>query len=261
VNIWNNYDQKLVGQDGINLIEKIIDARGEIRSAVLKSAKKPVLKQTIYLENAGLVGFLKNIRETLEKECNIEELVISNDYRLFVKKGVQINQANIGRKFKKDAKTIIKQVQDLGDNVAKILEIVGEDDITVVDVLDVGRIEKGFYSQFYAGDGLLIVSDLTWNAELEKKYQIRRICRTIMNARKEMGLVPTDAAILGYKNSFGGDGGSGRGGIIEENLEAFRAQIDMEIVADWGEYVGVDSRKFEFVYEDEGVNYKFCIFR
>ena len=257
VNIWNNYDQKLVGQDGINLIEKIIDARGEIRSAVLKSAKKPILKQTIYLENAGLVGFLKNIRETLEKECNIEELVISKDYRLFVKKGVQINQANIGKKFKKDAKAIIQRVKELGDDVAKILEIVGEEDITVVDVLDGARIGDGFYSQFYAGDGLLIVSDLTWNAELEKKYQIRRICRVIMNARKDMGLVPTDAAILGYKNTFGGDGG---GGIIEENLEAFRAQIDMEIVGDWGEYAGT-SRKYEFLYEDEGVNYKFCIYR
>jgi hypothetical protein len=124
-----------------------------------------------------------------------------------------------------------------------------------VDVLDGARIGEGGYSQFYAGDGLLIVSDLTWNAELEKKYQIRRICRTIMNARKEMGLVPTDAAILGYKNSFGG------GGIIEDNLEAFRAQIDMEIVGDWSEYSGADSKKFEFLYEDEGVSYKFCIFR
>jgi isoleucyl-tRNA synthetase len=256
VNIWNNYDQKLVGQNGINLIEKIIDARGEIRSAVLKSAKKPVLKQTIYLENVELVGFLKNIRETLEKECNIEELVISNDYRLFVKKGVQINQASIGRKFKKDAKAIIKRVQESGDNVEKILEIVSEEDITVVDVLDVDKIGEGFYSQFYAGDGLLIVSDLTWNAELEKKYQIRRICRAIMNARKEMGLVPTDVAILGYNNVFGGDGG----GIIEENLEVFRVQIDMEMVSDLGEYAAA-SGKFEFLYEDEGVNYKFCIFR
>jgi isoleucyl-tRNA synthetase len=242
--------QKLVGQDGINLIEKIIDARGEIRSAVLKSAKKPVLKQTIYLENPGLVGFLKNIRETLEKECNIEELVISKDYGLFVKKGVQINQANIGKKFKKDAKAIIQRVKELGDDVEKILKIIGEDDITVVDVLDGAKIGEGFYPQFYAEDGLLIVSDLTWNAELEKKYQIRRICRAIMNARKEMGLVPTDKAILGYKNSFGGEG------IFEANLEGVRAQIDMEIVGDWGQ-----SEKFEFQYEDEGVNYKFCIFR
>lgn len=150
-----------------------------------------------------MVSFLKNIRETLEKECNIEELVISKDYGLFVKKGVQINQANIGKKFKKDAKAVIQSVKELGDNVAKILEIVGEDDITVVDVLDGARIGEGFYSQFYPSDGLLIVSDLTWNAELEKKYQIRRICRTIMNARKEMGLVPTDMAMLGYKNLLG----------------------------------------------------------
>ena len=76
-----------------------------------------------------------------------------------------------------------------------------------------------------------------------------------------MGLVPTDAAILGYNNVFGGDGGGGGGRIIEENLEAFRAQIDMEMVSDLGEYVGVDSKKFEFLYEDEGVNYKFCIFK
>jgi hypothetical protein len=69
--------------------------------------------------------------------------------------------------------------------------------------------------------------------------------------------VPTDAAILGYKNTFGGDGGR----IIEQNLEAFKAQIDMEILGDWGEYAGADSKKFEFLYEDEGVNYKFCIFR
>jgi isoleucyl-tRNA synthetase len=257
VNIWNNYDQKLVGQDGINLIEKIIDARGEIRSAVLKSAKKPVLKQTIYLENPRLVSFLKNIRETLEKECNIEELVISKDYGLFVKKGVQINQANIGKKFKKDAKTVIQRVKELEDDVAKILEIVGEDDITVVDVLDGARIGEGFYSQFYAGDGLLIVSDLTWNAELEKKYQIRRICRTIMNARKEMGLVPTDAAILGYKNSFGGGGG---GRLIEDNLEGFKQQIDMGIVDEWDGMIEY-TKKFEFDYEDGNMHYKFCIFK
>jgi hypothetical protein len=195
----------------------------------------------------------------LEKECNIEELVISKDYGLFVKKGVQINQANIGKKFKKDAKAVIQRVKELEDDVAKILEIVGEEDITVVDVLDGARIGEGFYSQFYAGDGLLIVSDLTWNAELEKKYQIRRICRAIMNARKEMGLVPTDAAILGYKNSFGGGGGGG-GGIIEDNLETFKVQIDMKIVGDWGEYAGA-SGKYEFLYEDEGMSYKFCIFR
>jgi hypothetical protein len=73
-----------------------------------------------------------------------------------------------------------------------------------------------------------------------------------MNARKEMGLVPTDTAILGYKNVAGGR-------ILEDNLETFKAQIDMEIVSDLDEYAGT-SRKYEFQYEDEGVNYKFCIF-
>ena len=71
--------------------------------------------------------------------------------------------------------------------------------------------------------------------------------------------MPTDAAILGYKNTFGGNGGCG---ILEDNLEVFKAQIDMKIVSDLGEYAGA-SGKFEFQYEDEneGVNYKFCIFK
>jgi hypothetical protein len=62
---------------------------------------------------------------------------------------------------------------------------------------------------------------------------------------------------LGYKNTFGGDGIGG--GILEDNLEGFKAQIDMEIVGDWGEYFSGTFKKFEFLYEDEGVNYKFCI--
>ena len=49
-------------------------------------------------------------------------------------------------------------------------------------------------------------------------------------------------------------------GMLEDNLEGFKAQIDMEIVGDWEEYAGT-SRKYEFLYEDEGVNYKFCIFK
>ena len=77
-----------------------------------------------------------------------------------------------------------------------------------------------------------------------------------MNARKEMGLVPTDAAILGYKNTFGGGGG----GILEQNLEVFKAKIDMEIVDDLGEYAGA-SGKYEFLYDNDGVSYKFCIFQ
>jgi hypothetical protein len=58
--------------------------------------------------------------------------------------------------------------------------------------------------------------------------------------------------ILEYKNIFGDNVW-----IIEDNLYLFKAQIDMEIMSDLGEYSG----KFEFQYEDEGVNYKFCIFR
>ena len=75
-----------------------------------------------------------------------------------------------------------------------------------------------------------------------------------MNARKEMGLVPTDAAILGYKNVF--DGG---GRLLEENLEGFKQQIDMGIVDEWEGMIEY-TKKFEFDYEDANMHYKFCIF-
>ena len=62
--------------------------------------------------------------------------------------------------------------------------------------------------------------------------------------------------ILEYKNIFGDNVW-----IIEDNLDLFKAQIDMEIMSDLGEYSsGFDnSGKFEFLYA--GVSYNFCIFR
>jgi hypothetical protein len=78
-----------------------------------------------------------------------------------------------------------------------------------------------------------------------------------MNARKEMGLVPTDVAMLGYKNLLG-VGGSGR--LLEENLEGFKQQIDMGIVYEWEGMIEY-TKKFEFDYEDANMHYKFCIFR
>jgi hypothetical protein len=79
-----------------------------------------------------------------------------------------------------------------------------------------------------------------------------------MNARKEMGLVPTDAAILGYKNVLGGVGGSCR--LVEENLDRFKQQIDMGIVDEWEGMIEY-TKKFEFDYKDANMHYNFCIFK
>jgi hypothetical protein len=61
-------------------------------------------------------------------------------------------------------------------------------------------VREGEYVQFYEENGIIIVSDLTWNDELQEIYWMKMITRHIMNFRKEKELVPTDRVVIIYKN-------------------------------------------------------------
>ena len=255
--VWNNNNG--IGQKGINLIEAIITARGELRSSILKSAKKTVLKQTIYLNNADSIPLLENIKETLQKECNTIEFDFNNDYNNLIKKSFQINNAIIGKKYKKDAQKIKSLINDnlpthfeqfLQNGTITINEYVFKDEIDIVDEVDKSKIPEELYVQFYSEIGMIITSDLTWNDELETKYWIRVICRQIMNLRKNIGLIPTDKAFLKYESK-------GMIDIIGENLEMVKEQIGMDIT----DTIPI---KYDYndscVFEENDFNYIFNIY-
>jgi len=102
------------------------------------------------------------------------------------------------------------------------------------------------YSQFYLENGLLILSDLTWNDEMNDIYVMKKIIREIMNLRKRMGMVPTDSAKILYKNN-------GKTKVLENNLYKLFENTNME----FEEYNGSISNKLEF--EDEDNKYEFTL--
>lgn len=254
------WETKGLGQEGINLIESIIAARGEIRT-IIKSAKKPVLSQTIYLNNSSLVPFLENIKEILERECNTQDISISNDYKSLIKQTYKINLANMGKRFKKNARKIQKQLETyLEDHFEEfkldgkiIMEYGGEqitfkDEIDIIDEINSKKIPENMHSQIYLKEQMIIVSDLTWNDQLENKYWIRVICRQIMNMRKLMGLIPTDKATFTYNSRGARD-------IILENKDQIINQIGMDnLLPDSYE----KSEKFSF--QENDFDYDFCIY-
>ena len=227
VNVWRN-SVSTVGQEGIALIEQIIGARNELRT-ILQSAKKPVLHQTIYLRNNDLIHVLEDVKEILQKECNTITIDVSDNYKQFVKQSFEINMASLGKKYRKNAKKITNYLKEffphniglLGSDFEVILEgevyeITGED-VILKDKLE---IETEQHVQFYEREGIIVLSDLTWNDELERMYNIRVIAREIMAGRKTMGLVPTDWAVLRVI----------KGEIVKENVQIFREQTGMDIV-------------------------------
>ena len=238
IDVWRNSDST-IGQEGIALIEQIIGARNELRT-ILQSAKKPVLHQTIYLRNNDLIPVLEDVKEILQKECNTITIDVSDNYKQFVKQSFEINMPSLGKKFRKHAILIANYLKEflpqnlglLGSDFSVMLEgdvyeISGED-VIMKDELEI-ETENHIKVQFYEMEGILVMSDLTWNDELERKYNIRVIAREIMAGRKAMGLVPTDCAVLRVIN----------GDIVKENEQIFREQIGMEIVENEPEnYVG-----------------------
>jgi len=207
LNIADTY----LGKEGFEFIETLIEARGELRSKVLKSAKKPVCKQTIYVKNWRLVPVIEELQDVFQKEFNVVNIDMTCDYGSMIKYGYEIVMANFGKRFKEEAKEMKKKIAEYMTDENLELYIrersffiegvhFGEDDVRIVAMVNQAKVGEGEYVQFYETSGIIIVSDLTWNDELQAIYWMKMITRHIMNFRKEKELVPTDRVVIIYKN-------------------------------------------------------------
>jgi isoleucyl-tRNA synthetase len=200
-----------LGQEGFEFIETLIEARGELRSKILKSAKKPVCKQTIYVKNWRLVPIIEELQDIFQKEFNVLNIDMTCNYGSMISYGYEIVMANFGKRFKDGAKEMKKKIteymtdENLGLYIKNKTFMIDEfhfreDDVRIVAKVDESKVREGEYVQFYEANGIIIVSDLTWNNELQEIYWMKMITRHIMNFRKEKELVPTDRVVIFYKN-------------------------------------------------------------
>ena len=253
--VWDKND---FGQECINLLETIIEARGEMRT-VLKSAKKPIKRQIIYINNWRLIPFLEGISETLMSECNILELDFSSRITEMVFPIYEINMQLLGKRFRGEAKNVKIEIEKYlrdkkVENGRKEIKIGGkneifEEEIKVVYKLDEKKIGEN-HVQFYKEKEIMILSDLSWDEELQEIYIKKLIMRELMNVRKEMGLIPTDSAKVMYKNM-------GDGMIIEDNLWKLYELLNMPFQEYNEKELGTKYKKLYF--EEEGVRYEFIV--
>jgi isoleucyl-tRNA synthetase len=207
LNIADTY----LGREGFEFIETLIEARGELRSKVLKSAKKPVCKQTIYVKNWRLVPIIEELQDIFQKEFNVLNIDMTCNYGSMIRYRYEFVMANFGKRFKDGAKEMKKKIAEYmtGENLGLYIKNktfmidefhFREDDVRIVAKVNESKVREGEYVQFYEENGIIIVSDLTWNNELQEIYWMKMITRHIMNFRKEKELVPTDRVVIFYKN-------------------------------------------------------------
>jgi isoleucyl-tRNA synthetase len=251
-----------LGQEGFEFIETLIEARGELRSKVLKSAKKPVCKQTIYVKNWRLVPVIEELQDIFQKEFNVLSIDMTCEYLSMIKYGYEIIMANFGKRFKDGAKEMKKKIAEYMTDENLELYIrdrsffidgvrFGEDDVRIVARVNQAKVGAGEYVQFYEASGIIIVSDLTWNDELEGIYWMKMITRHIMNFRKEKELVPTDRVVIIYKNL-------GKVELVEEKEGEMADLLGVKLCkvceGDIGGFIGTTT------FEDDGGHYEFKLY-
>lgn len=259
--VWKTDCNASLGKKSIDLLEGIIDARGHLRSKVLNCAKKPVLRQIITLKDPELIPILEAIKEPLQKECNTMDIIVRGNYEELVRSTFEIDNANIGKRFRKNAKKMRDilssyKVEDFVRNAKGniIVEMDGEnyeliDEIKIVEEMKEIEVKEGKYVQYNRELGMIIVSDLSWNEDVNTIFWMKMIVRNIMDARKKMGLVPTDKALIKILNK-------GVSRILEENMDDFISQIDMQIVES-----NINSKNYNLNFDMGEMKYEFTIFQ
>jgi len=265
--VWKRGER---GGEGLDLIEALVEARGELRSKVLKSAKKPVKKQFIFLRDWRLVPLLQDIEETLMKECNTMEIEFSGNFWEVLRMDYEIVGSVFSKRFRQYAKKVKEQIEKYmeKDRETKLInlksgkikipidgkEIEFSNEIQLVYKLDgkkISKIQSNLYEQYFPDKGLVILSDLTWTDELQKIYDLRLLTRRLMQFRKEMDLVPTDKAVIVYKNL-------GQNQLIENNMNYMEEHCNMQILDDLK--INGFTRFGEIRFEEENISYDFRMF-
>jgi len=250
--VWEKSES---GQEGINLLELIIEARGEMRN-ILKSSKKPIRRQIIYVNDWRLIPFLEGIMETLMIECNVMEFEFSSRLSEVVVPQYEYSMQLLGKRFKGDAKNVKLELEKyfkdkkVERGKKKVIingkEEIFDEEIKVVGKLDQSKIWK-FHQQYYVDSGVLILSDLCWDDEMQEIYIMKKITRELMNLRKILGMVPTDSAKVFFINEADSD-------FVEKNLWKLYEGTGMSF-----EEGSMDESKTIIDFEDENIKYKFMI--
>ena len=234
-------EPKYINVDLIRMFDEfksIVETCRNIRGRKVMSHKLPFSKTTIVCNDEmfteriePLIEHLKDTINTIEMEFVTDETSV-NQYMTFVG---QLNMRNVGRKFRKDIRVIVNEVNQQTftryETMNEYVTIhtpcgefnlkVGEDgDITFI--IRFVECDENHITDVTNDGHIGVMVDVNLTDEVKNVYEVKRFLRFVQQMRKETGLIPTDEVEYYYQKISQFDTISS---LIEMNKDHIQVQL------------------------------------
>jgi len=183
----------------MDIIKKIIEASNAMRQEKKIKLRYPLLSLTVS-GNKDVLESVKNLSEIVKKMANVKEVKISKIEPKYV---VKPNYATLGKKFGKDIKKIVKELEERdADKLKREIEKKGETKIMgfVLKKDDLIFSEKSVGGKEF--DGGVINLDFKVTEKLKNEWLVRELIRAVQEKRKNLKLKIEDKIRLYLPTDF-----------------------------------------------------------
>jgi len=194
---WPSVDKKYLNNNleaDMKIVQGIIEASNFDRQEK-KIKLKYILPKITVLGNKNVKRAVKNLEELLLTMANVKAVEFSEKD---AKYSVKPNYKTLGKKFGKDIKDVVKEIEKVDANklIGKVKIKCGKFKLEKDDLIFSSEGEgKPF-------DGGRVKVDTKVSTELKKEWLVRELIRAIQDKRKQMGLNVKDKITVCLGNEF-----------------------------------------------------------
>ena len=196
---YPNIKREWVDVETFEGIKNIVLAVREIRhnSKKHQAQRVPIKKCIVYHYQLQFLENARNLISLVEDEINSLEFdyqIISPD---MISLKVTINDRSFGQKFRGDAKTLRPKIETLSQEdlikLKKENQIIIEGKTITTDEVDIKTVINMATTDnlsVHSTDQLTLVTDMTFDQEVNEKNNLKMFVATVQRTRKNMGLKP-----------------------------------------------------------------------
>ena len=186
--------------DKIDKLFEIIDLVRTLRGKNLISFKMPISNIIVASNDSNLENSIADILDHLKSESNVLNIEFK-DISLYSKVLITPNKSTIGKDFKKDSTSIVKEIYKISEIVDKLNINDKTFDLDKSHFNIEREIQKidSYDEIINDNNDLLIYLSLDQNEDIMLKYYSNILSTNVQKFRKELSLRPWDKIIINYK--------------------------------------------------------------
>ncbi len=201
---WPKYSDLKINpqlEDDFMITQAIAQATMSAREKAVLGVRWPVSEVTIVTQDAKISSAISNLNDFLKMQVNAKSINVSKSVE-GSKVDITANQAAIGKDFKQDAPTILKEIND--DTLKKLHKngkaFVGKFELLRQHINVKEKLPENVISSSFKGGEVYINTKLT--PELESEGFSREITRRIQGMRKDNGLKKKDEVEVSIASDY-----------------------------------------------------------